>query len=470
MSRKKKKKYSPLIKYLFTSMLIFTFVMMGLIYFIDILPRNYFFLLSGIIFMVDLVFSVLLFSRKTFLRVFGGLLTTAYILILVLAIIYEINTIDFLKKIGEKEYITLNYNVVVLNTSKYTDIKSIKDEKVGIAKDYIEEVKTKLNKEVKVKYQEYLNYSELADKLLNKNINVIILEDSALAILKEEYDGFDSKISIIYEYSVDVKQKSIKDKVDITNKPFNVYISGIDTYGSINSVSRSDVNMIMTVDPVNKRIIMTSIPRDYYVLLHSKKEYDKLTHAGIYGVEESVSTIEDLLDTKINYYIKVNFTSLVKVVNTLDGIDVDSKYSFKSSDGYNFKKGVNHLDGSKALSFSRERKALPEGDKSRGENQQAVLTAIINKALDENIIKNYNSMLKSLKSSLITNLSNKEITSFVKMQLKDKAKWTIEYINLDGADGYEYTYSYTKSKLYVMIPYEESLNSAKELINSVFEK
>ena len=470
MSRKRKKKYSPLIKYLFTSMLIFTFIMMGLIYFIDILPRNYFFLLSGIIFMVDLVFSVLLFSHKTFLRVLGGLFTTAYILILVLAIIYELNTIDFLKKIGEKEYITLNYNVVVLNTSKYTDLASIKGEKVGVAKDYIEEVKTKLNKEINVKYQEYLNYSELADKLLNKNINVIILEDSALAILKEEYDSFDSKISIIYEYSVDVKQKSIKDKVDITNKPFNVYISGIDTYGSINSVSRSDVNMIMTVDPVNKKIILTSIPRDYYVLLHGKSEYDKLTHAGIYGVEESVLTIEDLLDTKINYYIKVNFTSLVKVVNTLDGIDVDSKYSFKSSDNYTFKKGVNHLDGAKALSFSRERKALPEGDKSRGENQQAVLTAIINKAMDENIIKNYNSMLKSLKSSLITNLSNREITNFIKMQLKDKSKWTIEYINLDGLDGYEYTYSYTKSKLYVMIPDEESLTNAKEQISSIFKK
>ena len=467
MPRKKKKKHSPLIVYLFISMLIITSITIGLIYFIDILPFNYFSLLTGLILVIDLIFSVMLFSSKPFVKVFGGLVTTFYILIMILAIIYELNTIDFLKKIGDKEYITLNYNVVVLKSSSYTDLPSIKGEKVGIVNGYKEEVTNKLDKKVRVKYTSYSNYSELVDRLINKHINVILLEDSQYKILEEEYTGFENKVSVIYKFSVDVKQKAEKEKTDITKKPFNIFISGIDTYGNINSVSRSDVNMIMSINPTDKKILLTSIPRDYYVKLSGINEYDKLTHAGMYGIDTSIDTVETLLDTKINYYIKVNFSSLVKVVNTLDGIDVDSKYQFTSQDGYSFKKGINHLNGKKALSFARERKALPDGDRSRGENHQAVLAAIINKASSKSILTNYNSLLKSLKPSLVTNLSNKELTSFIKMQIDKDIKWNITYVNLDGSDGYEYTYSYAKNKLYVMIPDEETVEYAKEEIRKI---
>lgn len=470
MPRKKKKKHSPLIVYLFISMLIITSITIGLIYFIDILPFNYFSLLTGLILVIDLIFSLLLFSSKPVVKVFGGLVTTFYILIMILAIIYELNTIDFLKKIGDKEYITLNYNVVVLKSSSYTDLPSIKGEKVGIVNGYKEEVTNKLDKKVRVKYTSYSNYSELVDRLINKHINVILLEDSQYKILEEEYTGFENKVSVIYKFSVDVKQKAEKEKTDITKKPFNIFISGIDTYGNINSVSRSDVNMIMSINPTDKKILLTSIPRDYYVKLSGINEYDKLTHAGMYGIDTSIDTVETLLDTKINYYIKVNFSSLVKVVNTLDGIDVDSKYQFTSQDGYSFKKGINHLNGKKALSFARERKALPDGDRSRGENHQAVLAAIINKASSKSILTNYNSLLKSLKPSLVTNLSNKELTSFIKMQIDKDIKWNISYVNLDGSDGYEYTYSYAKNKLYVMIPDEETVENAKEEIRKILEK
>mgnify|MGYP000007766483 FL=1 len=157
---------------------------------------------------------------------------------------------------------------------------------------------------------------------------------------------------------VEIKNEDIGKSVDVTNKPFNVYISGIDTYGSINKVSRSDVNILMSVNPIKKEILLTNIPRDYYVKLHTFKEYDKITHAGIYGVNESIKTIEDLLDTKINYYIKVNFTSLVDIVDALDGITVNSNYIFVSNDGYSYVKGANVLDGKKALSFARERKSF----------------------------------------------------------------------------------------------------------------
>ena len=154
----------------------------------------------------------------------------------------------------------------------------------------------------------------------------------------------------------------------------------------------------------------------------------------------------------------------------MDGIDVDSKFDFTSQDGYSFKKGINKMNGKEALSFSRERSALPRGDKSRGENHQAVLTAIINKAMNKSVLSKYNGLIKSLKPSMVTNFTNKEITDFIKMQLKNSSKWNIEYSNLDGTDGYEYTYSYSKNKLYVMIPDELSVSKASEKINENFKK
>ena len=172
----------------------------------------------------------------------------------------------------------------------------------------------------------------------------------------------------------------------------------------------------MSVNPTTKEILLTNIPRDYYVKLHTFGEYDKLTHAGIYGVDESIHTLEDLFDTKINYYVKVNFTSLVDIVDALGGVTVNSKYSFVSQDGYSYKKGENVLDGKKALSFARERKSFKEGDRVRGENQQLVLTALINKAMSPKIITNYVDILKALKGKFVTNISDDEITKLIKMQ------------------------------------------------------
>lgn len=468
--RGKRKKRSALTKYLFTSMLILTIITLFLIYFIDILPMNYFGILVGLFAAVDFIFSYLLFSRKPIVSGIGKFLIAIYMILMVIAIIYELNTIDFLKKIGDSEYITYNYDVIVLKDNKAKDIKDISGEKVGIVKDYPEELTTKLNKKVKISYYDSYNYSKLVDKLLDRSLNVIVLEDSVVNILKEENSLFEDKTKIISTVSIDIKQKPEKNTVNITKEPFNVFVSGIDTYGNVNSASRSDVNMIITVNPKEGKILLTSIPRDYYVKLSNVSEYDKLTHAGIYGIDTSVKTVEDFLDIKINYYIKLNFTSLIKTVNTLDGIDVNSKYSFTSQDNFKFNYGINHMNGEKALSFSRERKNLPNGDKSRGENQQAVLTAIIEKITSKKIITKYNSLLKNLKSSFITNISEDSITDFVKMQIKKDIKWDIENINLDGTDGYEYTYSYDKKKLYVMIPDDLSVEDAKNKINELIGK
>lgn len=469
MARKRRKR-SALTKYLFVSIFLVSFIVLFLIYFIDILPKNYFAILVGLFMTINIIFSCLLFSRSNVVSGFGKFFSAVYMLLMIVAAIYELNTIDFLKKIGDSEYLTINYNVIVLKDSKFNKIEDIKDAKIGILNSYSEEALSKLNKKASVSYYKTDNYASLVDKLYQKDLKVILLEESAMNIIKDENEEFEKDIKVIYKYNIDLKQKSIKDKANITKESFNIYISGIDTYGSVNSVSRSDVNIVMTVNPKEGKIVLTWIPRDYYVRLHGKNEYDKLTHAGIYGVETSVKTIEDLLGIDINYYFKLNFTSLTKTVDTIDGINVDSKYSFTSQDGYKFSRGNIELNGKKALSFVRERKNLPNGDKSRGENQLAVLNAIINKASSKAIITKYNSFLKTLKQSFVTNLSNNEITDFIKMQIDKDIKWDIKNITLDGSDGYEYTYSYAKNKLYVMIPNEESIYNATREINNNFIK
>ena len=306
--------------------------------------------------------------------------------------------------------------------------------------------------------------------LINEKVDAIVIDDARLDILKEENNEEYNLLKKIGSYSIDVKSEKIGKEVDVTNSSFNIYVSGIDTYGSINKVSRSDVNILITVNPVTKEILLTNIPRDYYVKLHKNGEYDKLTHAGIYGIDESINTLEDLFDTKINYYVKVNFTSLVDIVDALDGITVNSPYSFVSQDGYSYKKGDNILDGKKALSFARERKSFKEGDRTRGENQQRVLTALINKAMSPKIITNYTNLLTSLKGKFVTNISDEDITKLIKMQLKNNSSWTIKSISVNGTDAMDYVYSYNKTKLYVMKPDYETVNNAKEQIKKVQDK
>ena len=170
------------------------------------------------------------------------------------------------------------------------------------------------------------------------------------------------------------------DKI-ISKGKFSIYISGIDTSGNISNVSRSDSNTVVTVNTETHQVLLTSIPRDYYVTLHSKNAKDKLTHSGIYGIAETVNTVEDLLDTDINYYVRVNFTTVIKLVDTLGGIDVNSDYAFTSGE-FNFVKGMNHMNGKQALAFSRERHAFKDGDNQRIKNQQKVIEAIINKVLN----------------------------------------------------------------------------------------
>ena len=347
------------------------------------------------------------------------------------------------------DYKTYNYSIVVLKTGNYDNLKDLQNKKIGYYNEESEETSKSLSK-IKQKIKPTLKKEDdihiLRDNLINGDIDAILIEKSYLDILNENIlennISFKSIIKEIYTFTIKLKIDDISKDLNVTKEPFNIYISGIDTYGSISSVSRSDVNMVVTINPSTNQVLLTSIPRDYYVKLYNKTGYkDKITHAGLYGVETSIKTIEDLLDIEINYYLKVNFTSVIDIVNAIGGVNVYSDYEFTSIDNIHYNKGYNDLNGEQALSFARERKAFAIGDRQRVKNQQALLNGIIDKVLSPGIIKNYNKLLDTAQSSFVTNMKMSRITSLIKMQLSNNYSWNIVSNSLNGIDTKSYTYS-----------------------------
>lgn len=470
MSKNKKHNKMSFGKYLSIFLLIVSVLVLVLVYFINVLPLEYFIVLVILVLITDLFAIMLLLSKGRIRNVIGILLTIILLILMIFGITYELNTLDFLKQFGFNSYKTENYNVIVLDSSEYDELEDLNDLSIAHldldTHKGLQNAVTDIKKEIKFTSLVGEDISDLTEMLESDETSAIILESAQLSIIEEENKEFYDSIRIIWSTDVEIEIAKIGESVDVTKDSFNILISGIDTYGSITKVSRSDVNILVTVNPSTHSILLTSIPRDYYVLLPEFNEYDKLTHAGIYGIETSVSAVENLLDTTINYYIKVNFTSLIDIVDAIGGITVESNYDFTTQDGYHFTKGTNKLNGKEALSFARERKAFADGDRIRGQNQELILASLINKAMSASIITNYVDLLNALDDKFVTNITDEEITDFIKKQISEMPSWNINAISLDGSNAYDYTYSYKSQKLYVMKPYEESVLNAKEQINN----
>ena len=470
MSKNKKHNKMSFGKYLSIFLLIVSVLVLLLVYFINVLPLEYFIVLVILVLITDLFAIMLLLSKGRIRNVIGILLTIILLILMIFGITYELNTLDFLKQFGFNSYKTENYNVIVLDSSEYDELEDLNDLSIAHldldTHKGLQHAVADIKKEIKFTSLVGEDISDLTEMLESDETSAIILESAQLSIIEEENKEFYDSIRIIWSTDVEIEIAKIGESVDVTKDSFNILISGIDTYGSITKVSRSDVNILVTVNPSTHSILLTSIPRDYYVLLPEFNEYDKLTHAGIYGIETSVSAVENLLDTTINYYIKVNFTSMINIVDALGGITVESNYDFTTQDGYHFTKGTNELNGKEALSFARERKAFADGDRIRGQNQELILASLINKAMSASIITNYVDLLNALDDKFVTNITDEEITDFIKKQISEMPSWNINAISLDGSNAYDYTYSYKSQKLYVMKPYEESVLNAKEQINN----
>lgn len=457
------------------SLIIFSYLIIKL----DVLPTKYFSGLFGILLVITVIFNLILFvpKVKSKLKIGTDIFSVLFSIVFCIGINYLYNTNDFFNKITDSKYQVENYYVVVLDNGTYNNIKDLKNDNMGIFvsnTDSYKEAREKLLDKVKTKNKDYDDANSLAKDLLKENVDAMFISETYKIALDEEIDNFKNSTKILDTISIKTKNKDIVKDVKVTKEPFNIFVSGIDTYGKISNVSRSDVNMIVTVNPNTHEILLTSIPRDYYVQLNGTTGLkDKLTHAGIYGVDKSVKTLEDLFGIEINYYVRVNFTTLIDIVDVIGGIDVYSDATFVPWTDRTIKinKGMVHMNGKTALAFSRERHAYREGDRHRVKNQQDVITAIMNKILSsKTIISKYNSLLNTLDGSFQTNMDTKDLTSLIKKQLNDMPKWTITSQSVNGSDSSNYTYSYPKQKLYVMIPDMSTVNEATTKINEVLNK
>lgn len=478
---KKKKSKKKVFRRLFFVSLLFSFITLIVLYFLNILPFLYFLTITLLLLGMDIGIAFLTLGKCWKKRLFGTFFSITKIVGMAILLFYMYSTLDFLHKIDSGNYNTENYSVIVLNNSGYTKLKDIKDKKIAFVKlgedKGLVEAKQHLNKKTSLEYVEMEDVTELAKSLLSRNVDAILIEEAEKSVLEEENKELLKKEKTIYNFSVDIAiQDGLVKNVDITKDSFNVFISGIDSYGKITSVSRSDVNMVVSINPSTHEILLTSIPRDYYVKLHGINTTlkDKLTHAGIHGIDTSVKTVEDLLGIDINYYAKVNFTSLVSIVDKLGGVDVLVDKPFKAyyieeeeTIDYTFKKGKNHLNGKQALAFARERKSLLNGDVGRVEHQQILLEAILNKALSKTIIVKYNDLLNAMENKFITNFGTENITKLIKEQMKEMPSWKVEKNTLTGFDAHDYTYSYKTLKSYVMNPDEKSVEEAKFKIKNI---
>ena len=480
MKKKNKDKKKKLTGYKIVGalLIISSLMLLGVVLYINILPMKYLTIVVGILFVINLILNFFLFRKKVKKKPkkISTVFALLFSIIFLVASFFIFKTFGVLDDMSE-EYRTYTYHVLVKNDSSYQDIGDISGKTLGYYNNNSNATKKaleKLSEKVKTENESYGNLDSLGASILTEETESILVEDSQKIKLDNagsnsdsgSLSGFSGKTRILYTFKVTVKVES-KD-VDVTKDVFNIYISGMDEYGEVSEISRSDVNMIITINPKTKQILMTNIPRDYYVQLHDTSGYkDKLTHAGNYGIDTSIATIEDLLGIQINYYFKVNFSSLVNIIDALGGVEVYSEYDFQSYNGYNFSKGYNSVDGKAGLSFVRERKTFAEGDNQRGKNQQAMIEAIFRKCTSPSIITKYNSLLNSLKDSMITNMPMKSITKLAKMQLKDNASWILTSNSLTGTGSYDYTYTYPYQELYVTVPDEKSISEAKEMISKV---
>lgn len=461
-------------------LLILDVTFISMLFILSVLPILYTIIILVVLIGLTVLAFKFLSCRKetTKQRKAGVIISIVMILLLGVGSFYLFDTYAAFRNMSDEDRQYEDFYVVVLEDSDYRRVGDIDGETVFVHQSNssaYEEAQSLLLEEVDVTYEESGGYMDLRSRLIdddgNEHDEIIFLSSSNYDMICEYVEDFESRTKIIYTVSVEIGSRDIAKRVGITSEPFNVYISGIDTFGGISKVSRSDVNMIMTVDPVDKRILLTSIPRDMYVTLHSYGALDKLTHSGIYGIGETVQTVEDWLDLDINYYIRVNFTSVEDIVDAIGGIDVTSDYAFEThgrqNRGYSFVEGENHLDGASALAFARERKSFEEGDQERIKNQQKVLEGILDKITGSTaILTGYTGIINSIGDEIQTNMSESDIASLVRMQLEDLGGWSIESITIDGEGTYASTYSMGSRQLYVVIPDEASVKAAVEKINT----
>lgn len=466
----------------------------GLIYQIfklQILPDNILIPIILVLILLTMIFVLLVnFSVHGLVsKILCSLMVVVLSAVYGLGNYYLYSTNTTLETVTDQENKAKNtVSVVALNSSGLEDVNSLEGSKLGVLKTIGNEATKKSLTDLKknnVTYTKktYDNMLGMLKALYDGEVDAIVLNEAYRSNVcdLEDYTNFNNDTKVIHKTVYYTKENSSSLAVsDITSKPFNILISGNDSFGSLDENARSDVDMLVTINPVTSTILLTSIPRDSYVkevcndYACNYGAYDKLTHTGIYGVDTTKDTIENMLDIDINYVYRVNFTSMIDIVDALGGVDVTvpegmavSKF-YTNSNLEGVHEGENRLDGKRALAYSRERKAYLDGDLQRARNQQQVLQAMFKKATSPEIIKNYTSLLKALVGAFDTNMTTQEITSFIKYQIQAKPSWKFEQFVLKGDNDLR-TSAELGSEVSVVILYDSYINIAHDKIQAVLD-
>lgn len=446
MAKKRKMKKVPLYKNVgFYFVLVYALLTLALIvqiFTVDIIPMKYAIPGTVVLVLLLILMYFLELGKKVnkVNKILGKILIVLFSAILAYGNWNLYKTGSVFTKISGDNTETTVISVVVMNKNKDKTIKDLANSNFGVTQTGDQNMLNKAYADIKkdtkqdITTVKYKSYKTIGDDLYSGKVDAVILDEGTRGLFEDNHPKFNSETHVVKSYEYKKETKDISKNVKVTEEPFNVYITGIDVYGGISTVSRSDVNMIVTVNPKTKQILMTSIPRDYYVPQPCQNnQKDKLTHTGIFGVECTVSTAENYFKIPINYYLRINFSSVEKIVDAIGGINVDNPVAFTASDNtYSYAAGNIHLDGKQALRFARERYNLADGDRDRGRNQMRVFTGIINQAISPSIITNYSSIMSAVGDSFQTNMSASEMSSLVKMQLNDMSGWDIEQVAVNG--------------------------------------
>lgn len=470
--------------------LLVSVVTMGIFIWEDLLPLVYLILIGLVLFWLLTICYVCYYGgfhrkkrKKGFIytrRTIGCILSAMVMAGCILASTMLLQVGDTLQAIAEN---TVSTDSVAAYVLKENEARTLEDAK-GYVFAITEKYDSEHMREALVKMGESLGrnlctrtYDSVLDMvaaLYSGDVDAMILKEAYVGVIESQdgYETFSSKTRKLYDQKIETVVVASTETVekDITRDPFIIYISGSDTRQLTLSTSRSDVNILVVVNPSTKQVLLLNTPRDYYVdTAACAGAKDKLTHCGIYGIDCSMATLGNLYDEHVDYYAQINFNGFKTLVDAVGGITIESEKTFRTSEGgFYINEGVNQLSGEVALSYVRERKAFADGDNSRGKHQMQAIEAIIKKASSgTTILSHYSDIMNSMEGMFTTSMSTEEIASLVKMQLSDLASWNVKSFAVSGKGGSTTTYSMPSKRSYVMYPDEAQVKYAETLINKV---
>lgn len=451
---------------------------------LDILPFKYLFMINIILILLVLYDFTSQFTKS---HILGKLISVMLSCLILFTYLFAAKFDSVLDKLGAANVEIDIVDVCVLSNDKAQNLNDAANYKFAInstasnanINTSIESISSETGKTIKP--TEYTNWSNLVNALYdNKNVQAIVINHSMMSIISQEFPDFEDSIKIIKTYEYKEKVELDASNVNVKRDPFIIYVSGISSDDGedtkLASKALSDVNILAVINPETKQVLLVTTPRDSYIKISNSSGvtgYDKLAHAGSYGVDKSIEALENLYGINIDYYVKINFAGSQAVIHALGGITIESEIEFTNGweaapVSYHFVQGANECDGEKAIAFARERKAFAAGDFQRGRNQTAVIKGIIQKATSPAILTRYSAVMDTVSDMFLTNIPSSAISDLVKLQLSNSTPWNIQTYSISGkTDEYRHLEVSNVYGASIVLPYEEDISTATKLMNKV---